>query len=696
MTASLAAILRPRSLAVIGVSSRTESLSGKLLSNLLAAGYRGAIYPVNPKAHEILGLRCFPSVSALPAPADLAIVMVPRDAVLAAVDECIAAGVKGLIVITAGFREGGECGAEAEQQLLARVRQAGVRMVGPNCMGVICTDDDVRMDASFTPAPARKGGVAFASHSGALGVAVLEEARDAGLGFSSFVSLGNSADVNVNDVLAAWEEYETARVIMLYLESLPEPRRFLELAARIGRRKPIVVFKGGRTAAGQRAASSHTGALAAGDAAVDAVLKQAGVLRARTLAEMFDLALALSRSPLPAGRRVAIITNAGGPAIAAADALAGEGLALASFAPATIEALASFLPAEAAVGNPVDMLPSATPDNFRQALELALADSGVDAALSITVTPVMVGPLQIAEGVAAAVRTAGKPVLGVFMTYSSFYRESLDIVGLPPVFRQPESAVLALAGMVRHAEHAAAPAVPALGAGARRSRVLADSRSGGARDLPPGEALAVLAEIGLAVAPWRIARTDADVAEAATQVGYPVVLKAFAPGLVHKSDVGAVALALADEREVAQALAAMRRRLAGAGIAPEGFLLQRHVAGGLEVILGIVRDAAVGSLVLAGLGGVAVEVWHDVSMRLAPVTEAIAAAMLDELRGAPLLGAFRGRPPADRDALVQAIVNLSELAAAHPEIIECDINPLLVFERSQGCVAVDVRMRVDA
>jgi acetyl coenzyme A synthetase (ADP forming)-like protein len=691
----LAAILRPRSLAVIGVSARAESLSGKLLSNLLAAGYRGEIYPVNPKASEILGLKCYPSAGALPAAPELAIVMVPRDGVLAAVDECVAAGVQGVVVITAGFREGGEAGAEAERRLLARVRQAGVRMVGPNCMGVICTDDDVRLDASFTPAPARPGSVAFASHSGALGVAVLEAARDAGLGFASFVSLGNSADVNVNDVLSAWEEDESVRVIMLYLEALPEPRRFLELAARIGRRKPIVVFKGGRTAAGQRAASSHTGALAAGDAAVDAVLKQAGVLRARTLAEMFDLALALSLAPLPAGRRVAIITNAGGPAIAAADALAGEGLTLATFAPATSAALASFLPAEAAVGNPVDMLPSATAENFRRALDLALADPGVDAALSLTVTPVMVGPRPVAEGIAAVARTA-KPVLSVFMTNSSFYRDSLTIAGLPPVFRAPEAAVAALGGMARQAERAAAPAAPALGIGARPSRGLAQARGHGGRDLPVGAALAVVEEVGIAVAPWRIVDAGADLVGAAAELGYPVVLKAVGPGLVHKSDVGAVALGLADERELAHAQESMARRLAAADIAPEAYLLQRHVRGGLEVILGIVRDPAVGSLVLAGLGGVAVEVWHDVSMRLAPVTEAIAAAMLDELHGAPLLGAFRGRPPADREALVQALVRVSELAAAHPEIAECDINPLLVFERGRGCVAVDVRMRVDA
>jgi acyl-CoA synthetase (NDP forming) len=692
---SLDAILRPRTLAVIGVSSRADSLSGRLLGNLFAAGYTGAVYPVNPKVPAVRSFRCYPSLKAIPDTPDLAVVMVPRDAVPATIDECLEAGVGGIVVITAGFREGGGAGAEVERRLLARVRAAGVRMIGPNCMGLINTDSDVRMDASFTPAPALPGAVAFASHSGALGVAMLEAARDVGLGFSHFVSLGNSADVDINDLLEVWERHDPTRVIMLYLESLPEPQRFLALAKRVGRSKPIVVFKGGRTAAGQRAASSHTGALAAGDTAVDALLRQAGVLRAGTLEELFDLALALSSAPPPRGRRVAVVTNAGGPAIAATDALSDHGLVLASLSPATDQALRGFLPAEAAVANPVDMLPSATPDNFRHAVELALADEGADAVLTITVTPIMVTPLAIAQGIAEVKAQGDKPLLSVFMTYPRFFSEARSIAGLPALFRYPEAAVAALAGLARHGERASAPPDEAP-ATAPRSAIIERALRRGPGYLPPGEAFGVLEEAGIPVAPWRVVPRRCELAAAAAALGYPVVLKAFGEQLIHKSEVGAVAIGLADQAALDREAEAMEGRLAAAGVRPEGFLVQGQVCGAREAILGVTRDPAVGPLVMLGLGGVAVEVWKDVSFRVAPIAGSDADAMFGELRGGRLLGAFRGRPACDIAALKQALVRLAALAAAHPEIAECDVNPLLVLDEGRGCVAVDVRIRVGA
>jgi acetyl coenzyme A synthetase (ADP forming)-like protein len=688
---SLEAILRPQSLAVVGASSRAESLSGRLLSNLRAAGYTGTVYPVNPRAETAGSFKCFPSLRAIPGALDLAVVMVPKDAVPETIDECLAVGVKGVVVITAGFREAGEAGAEVERRVLGRVRGAGVRMIGPNCMGLINTDADVRMDASFTPAPALPGTVAFASHSGALGVAVLEAAREVGLGFSQFVSLGNSADVDVNDLLEVWEHHAGTRVIMLYLESLSAPQRFLELASRIVRSKPVVVFKGGRTAAGARAASSHTGALASGDTAVDALLAQAGVVRARTLEEMFGLALAFSSASLPKGRRVAVVTNAGGPAIAATDALADHGLTLATFSLGTEQALRGFLPPEAAVGNPVDMLPSATPDNFRQAIELALADDGVDAALTITVTPIMVTPLQIAGGIAAARPPAQKPVLSVFMTASGFFPEARAIPGLPALYRYPEAAVEALAGLAAHAERVARPTAEGPAPVLPRSKII--ERAHGY--LSPHDAFELLEETGIPVAPWRVVAGRDDLASAGRDLGYPIVLKAFGEGLVHKSEAGAVAMGLADGTELMSAFGTMERRLAEGGIRAEGFLLQRQVCGGREAIVGITRDPAVGPLVMVGMGGVAVEVWKDVSFRVAPITTRDAEAMLSELKGARLLGPFRGRPAGDRAALIDALLRLAALAAAHPEIAECDINPLLVMDEGDGCVAVDVRVRVE-
>ena len=693
MSSSLDAILKPRSLAVIGVSSRAESLSGRLLGNLRAAGYTGAVYPINPKVSEAGSLRCYASLRALPLVPDLAVVMVPRDAVGATVEECLDVGVGGLVVITAGFRESGEEGAALERALLERVRGAGVRMVGPNCMGVINTDASVRLDASFTPAPARPGAVAFASHSGALGVAMLEAAREVGLGFSQFVSLGNSADVDVNDLLEAWERHEPTRVIMLYLESVPEPPRFLALARRIGRTKPIVVFKGGRTAAGQRAAASHTGALATGDTAADALLRQAGVLRAATLEEMFAKAQALAVGRRSHGRRVAIVTNAGGPAIAAADALADRGLTLARLAPATEAQLRTFLPPAAAVGDPVDMLPSATPDDFRRAVELVLADEGVDAALTITVTPITVTPPAIAAGIAAASNLNEKPLLSVLMTAPEFFPEARAVPGVPPLYRYPETAVAALGAVVRYGERAAAETgtEPVT---MERSGVIEHALARGPGYLPPNEAFAALAEAGIAVAPFRVVRDPDRLAEAAAELGFPVVLKAFGEALVHKSELGAVALGLGDAGALAAAVAAMASRLTAAGVHPDGYLLQRQIAGGREAILGVTRDPVIGPLVMAGLGGVAVEVWHDVAFRVAPIAEADARAMVAELRGAPLLGAFRGRPAGDVAALERALVRLAALAAAYPEIAECDVNPLLVLDQGQGCIAVDARIRL--
>ena len=689
---SLHRMLNPRSMAVLGVSSKAESLSGKLLENIFNAGFTGAVYPVNPKARAIRGYPCVPSVKEIGVPVDLAVVMVPRDAVLLGVDECLEVGVGGLVVITAGFREGGEAGLAAERAVVERVRRSGVRMIGPNCMGLLNTDPRVRLDATFSPAAALPGSVAFASHSGALGVAVLEMARVAGLGFSHFVSLGNSADVTVTDLLEAWEHHDATEVILLYLEALDDPRRFLEIASRVSRTKPIIAFKGGRTAAAQRAASSHTGAMAGGDTGAAALLAQAGVVRADTLEEMFDLALAFQRVPRPAGGRVAVVTNAGGPGIAAVDAIELGGLTMAELSPATTDTLRSFLAPEASVGNPVDMLPAATPENYRQAVELAVADEAVDAVMAIAVTPPLTGPFRVLEALTAAAAGSPKPVVTVFMTDPVFHQQVSGLPGHPPVFRYPEAAARTLAGLAgRAAQPHRAPAP--LPGGPLSGSLSAVAAGGFDGYLDQAKAFGVLEEIGIPVAPFRMAPA-AGVVVAAAAVGYPVVLKAVGEALVHKSELGAVAVGLTDEAALTSALTAMEARLAAAGVRAEGYMVQRFLSGGIEVILGVVRDPAVGPLVMCGLGGVAVEVWKDVSFRVAPVDVEEAAAMVAELRGAPLLGAFRGRHAADTEAFAHALARLSALAAAHPALAECDINPLLLFPSGQGCAAVDVRIRL--
>lgn len=685
MRRELSLLFAPGSLALVGVSSRAESLSGRLLANLARGGFPGPIFPVNPKASQIAGLPCYPTVASLPQVPDCAVVMVPREASLEAVEACLAKGIRALVLITAGFREGGAEGEALERAIVARVREAGAVMLGPNCMGVVNTDPAVRLDATFSPVAPRPGSVAFASHSGALGVAIFEQAQEVGLGISLFVSLGNSAVVNTCDALEVFAEDRRTKAVMLYLEAIEEPQRFLRIARELTRQKPVVVLKAGRTEAGQRAASSHTGALAAQDRAVEALLRQAGCVRATTLSEFVDLARTFERLPAPRGPRVAVLSNAGGPAIAACDALARSGLELAALTPETKEKLRSFLPPEASVANPVDMLPSARPEDFREGLRLLAADPQVDSVLTITVTP----PLAPAAEVARALASAQVPVpfLPTFMTSPAFYRESLEIPGLPPAFRFPEEAAAALA-----ARWQAARAAQRKIQEAPVFRPKSLPRTQGYLD--PVEAFALLTEAGIPVAPYAVASALQELPEKARELGYPVVLKAFGPELVHKSELAAVALDLRDEAALAAAASAMAERLAQAGITPRGFLLQRFFTGGRELICGVVRESGFGALVACGLGGVAVEVWQDVSFRLAPCSREDARAMLQELAGRKLLEAFRGQPPVDLEAAVEAIVRLGALAAGVPELVEADINPLLAFP--QGVVAVDVRVRLDA
>lgn len=684
MRAELSLLFSPRSLALVGVSSRMDSLSGRLLANLQRAGFAGKVFPVNPKAREIGGFACFPTVEEVPEVPDVGIIMVPRDASLAAVEACLAKGVKALILITAGFREGGEEGAQLERAIVARVREAGAVMLGPNCMGLVNTDPNVRLDATFSPVPPRVGGVAFASHSGALGVAMFEQALEVGLGISLFVSLGNAAVVTTADALEVFAQDPRTRAVMLYLEAIEEPERFLQVARRLSSEKPVLVLKAGRTQAGQKAASSHTGALAAQDRAVDALLKQAGCVRAPSLRQLLDWARTCERVPAPSGSRIAVVSNAGGPAIAACDALAAAGLDLATLSAATQEALRSFLPAEAAVGNPVDMLPSARPQDFQKALEVVSADPGVDAVITITVTPPLAPPLDVARSLAEA--EAAKPFLPVFMTSPDFYARALEVSQLPPVFRFPEEAVEAFS-VQRRAQQlrtllASSPPAPI--------RPPLPQQSG---FLPPDAAMTLVAAAGIPVAPWTAVRSLADLGAAAEKVGFPLVLKAFGEAIVHKTELAAVALNIQSQEQLVAKAQHMASRLQSQGHAPDGFLLQRFLPGGREVILGISRDPAVGPLVMCGLGGVAVEVWQDVTLRLAPCSAADAEAMVEELKGKALLGAFRGQPAVDRKALVDAIVRLSALACGVPELVECDINPLLAFP--DGVVAVDVRVRLE-
>jgi acetyl coenzyme A synthetase (ADP forming)-like protein len=694
-TRPLDPIFSPGSIAVVGASRRRDSLGFSLLHNLVVNEFTGAIYPVNPEARAIHSLKCYPNIQAIPDPVDLAVILVPRHKVQGVVEDCIAKEVRGLIVITAGFSEIGEEGAERERRLRELVRAAGIRMIGPNCMGVINTSPDVRLDATFSPTPAQPGAIGFVSQSGALGVAILNVAQDLGIGLTQFVSMGNKADVSGNDLLEHWEDDPATKVICMYLESFGNPRRFTEIAKRVTRKKPILVVKSGRTAEGARAASSHTGAMAGADVTVSALLDQCGVLRANTIEELFDVCRALVRCPLPDGNRVGIVTNAGGPAIMATDACVSVGLRMAELSDATRETLRGFLPAEASVNNPVDMIASADAPAYSRTLAAVLDDPGVDMALVINVTPVLASPHNILEVIGEVSRTRSKPVLAVMMATDEFYESVKHKRDLPPVYRFPEPAARVLLLLSRYGAWVRRPAEPSTPAfetdDAQVEEILGRCPDG---YLEPADAFRVLDLYGIPLARWRRVSSSEEAIAAAKEIGFPVVLKAVAPDLVHKSDVGAVRMDLRDEQDLAEALKEAADSVGRAGHRIEGWLVQEMAKGGHEVIFGITTDPRYGPLLMFGLGGKYVEVFQDVRFGVLPLGATDACDIVRGIRGFKLLEGVRGEAGADLDLLAEILLRLSQLAQRHPRIREVDINPFLAGPDRAHARAVDARIRV--
>ncbi|HTO76749.1 MAG TPA: GNAT family N-acetyltransferase [Thermoanaerobaculia bacterium] len=690
-TASMKRLFEPRSVAVVGASRQRGKVGSEILHNLVATRFRGRIYPVNPASARVAGRRSYPSVRAIPGPVDLAVLAIPAAAVEAAVDDCIARGVRALVIITAGFRETGAEGRQREAAILAKVRAAGIRMVGPNCMGLINTDPRVRLNATFSPVYPPEGRVGLASQSGALGIALLDEARRLNLGISTFVSVGNKADVSGNDLVQYWSEDPRTDVILYYLESFGSAGSFMRIARRVARRKPIVAVKAGRSRAGARAASSHTGALAESDAVVDALLRQAGIIRAATLEELFDVSTLLAHQPLPAGRRVAILTNSGGPAILAADACEAQGLTIAALPAATRAKLAAVLPREAGLGNPIDMLASASAAQYEKCLRLLLGEPAVDAVIVIFIPPLLTEAREVAAAIVKAARgNSRKPILATFLGEEG----ARPRLGSIPSYSFPERAATALARVAGYAEWrreppGKIPRFPDLQVARARALVEESMRRGGGW-LGPEATNELLASFGIAAAPIRTARSAAEASTAAAALGFPVVLKAVGPNIVHKTEIGAVRLGLGGEDAVRAAFEDLRARL---GPAMTEALVQKQVAGGIETIVGATSDPTFGPLVLYGSGGAFVELLADVAFRLAPLTDADATAMLEQVRGTARLRGFRGATPADETALKQLILRVSALIDACPQIREMDLNPVLVLPK--GAVAVDARVRVD-
>lgn len=694
-------ILKPASVAVVGASRSADTIGHQILANLIDHRFTGPVFPVNPKARSLHGVKAYPRIGEVPDPVDLAVISVPREHALQVVEECGAAGVKGVVVITAGFREVGAEGAALEDRLTAIVRGNGMRMVGPNCMGVLNTAEDVSMNATFAPGMPPGGRVAFMSQSGALGLSVLDYAREYGIGIAQFVSVGNKPDVSGNDLLEQWERDEGVDVILMYVENFGNPTKFRQLAERIAKRKPIVVLKSGRSRVGAKAASSHTGALAASDVAVDALLGQAGVLRATSIEELFDMAMAFTTQPAPRSRRTAVVTNSGGPGILAADAMEPQGLELVELRAETVERLRPLFPPEASLRNPLDMIASAQPSNYRSALTALLEDPGIDSVVSIFVPPLGVRQEDVAEAIVSVAEAhPAKPVLAVLMGRAGLPegRAELNAAGIP-AYIFPESAARALAALVRHREFAEREERPIERLAVDRERALGIVRRAtaeGRAKLDELEALDLLDAYGIPVAEAALA-ADAHAAVAAAQeIGFPVVIKVVSPEIVHKSDVGGVVVGVASaedvQREVDALFTRIRERQPDAHV--DGVLVQRMVAGGHETIVGITRDRMFGPLVMFGLGGIYVEALHDVVFRVAPIDDREAGGMVEGIRGARLLHGIRGQPPADRAALVDVLRRIAQLAADIPEIQELDINPLVALE--SGAVAADARVRVGA
>ncbi|MBI4516978.1 MAG: GNAT family N-acetyltransferase [Deltaproteobacteria bacterium] len=699
---SVRAFLSPRSVAVVGASRHPGTIGAALLSNLKRDGFTGPIYPVNPGAGEIAGLRCYPSVSAIDGPVDLAIIAVPAAAVEPAVADCARAGVRGVVVISSGFAEVSAAGRAAQQRLTELVRASGMRMVGPNCMGVLNTDPAISLNATFAPTWPPAGNIGMSSQSGALGLAILDYVHTRNLGVSTFVSVGNKADVSSNDLLAYWGEDPHTDVIVLYLESFGNPRKFARVAPELARRKPIVAVKSGRSVAGTRAASSHSAALANLDVAVDALFEQAGVIRTTTLEELFDVVTLLSTQPLPPGPRVGVVTNAGGPGILLADACEARGLKLPELTPETLATLRALLPPQAGLSNPIDLIASATPEQYERAIAAVGTDSNVDALIVVYIPPMLTRPEEVAAAIARAAGTvpASKPVLTVFISSRGVPAMlSGGPRGRLPSYSFPENAALALAAAHRYARWREFPIGTALklnpfAQSAIRAvidRVLA--QASGPVWLEPKDIATVLRAAGIAFAAAE-QTTAADAVVVAETLGYPLVAKAIAPGLIHKSDAGGVIMGLESAGDVARAVSLLSERMQAVGVPLEGVLLQRQVAGAIEALVGVTSDPVFGPLVVCGLGGVLVELLRDVSFRLTPVTDIDAFEMIGKLRASKLLDGYRGAPAGDRDALADVIQRISALVELVPELRELDLNPVKVLPCGQGAIAVDGRMRI--
>ncbi len=693
-------IMKPKSIAVVGASTKEHTIGSDIMKRLQEYKFNGNIYPVNPKGGIIEGLQAYTSVLEIPGEVDLAIIVVNAKFVLSTIDQCHEKGIKGLCIITAGFKETGAEGAEAEKQLLAKVREYGMRCVGPNCLGVVNTHPEIKMDGCFAESLPERGNIGFVSQSGALGGGILNILKDLNLGFAQFISIGNQADVNAETALEYWENEEDVEQILLYMESIQNPANFRKLASRISKKKPILALKAGRSAAGASAASSHTGSLAGADKAANALLNQSGVIREYSLKELFDTAKVFANCPIPKGDRVAIITNSGGPGIMATDAICEHGMQMAKITDETKAKLRSFLPSAASVKNPIDMIASAPIEHYKETLKTVIADENVDMIITIYLPFLGLKDIDVAKALMEIkAEHPEKPIIGVFMTKNDFFTKLSDMKVNMPFFMYAEEAADGLNRLNQQRLWMERPVGEVKSFDVDRERakqIIKGSLEEGRAQLTTRESIDVLDAYGIRVCKSGFATTEEEAVTIGNSIGYPVVMKMTSKTTSHKTDVGGVRVNIQSEEQLRAEYQDLIAKLEERGLLEglEGVIIQEMVKGNREMVCGIATDPQYGPMMMFGLGGVFIEVMKDVTFRIAPLTDVDAKEMIKSVKAYKLLEGARGTTPAQMEQIEETLLRLSQLVNDFKFIDELDINPLLISEKTGEGIAVDGRIKV--
>ena len=689
----------PKSIAVIGASRREGKVGHSVLKNLLQHGYPGKIYPINPKAEEILKIKTYPTVLAVKAKIDLAVVAIPSPFVPSILKDCVKAQVNSVVIISAGFKESGKQGSQLERELVGTIKNSGIRVLGPNCIGVIDTASS--LNASFAAGMPSRGNIAFFSQSGALCTAILDWALEEDVGFSKFISLGNKADIDEVDLLLTLADDQETKVILGYLEGVSNGTRFMEVAREVSRKKPVIIIKSGRTQAGARAASSHTGTLTGLDTAYEAAFRQCGIIRAETVQTLFDYAIVFAHQPLPRGPNLAILTNAGGPGIIAADAVENSILQMASFRENTISKLRKELPSNASIYNPVDVIGDAGADLYEKAMKTIVNDPGVDS-LTVILAPQAMTKIKETAEVISKISSAvsDKPIVSSFMGRLEV-KQGIRILrsGKIPNYSYPERTISALEAMVKYRKWKETPSGKILSFEVNKKKaekIFTKAKEKSEANLTTEETREVLSAYGFSLPQRIVTETSREAISAANSLGYPVVMKIVSPDILHKSDVGGVKVGITEKSQVARSfedlISNAKRFMPEALIL--GVTVEEMIAPGKEVVLGSSRDPSFGPLLMFGLGGIYVEVLKDVSFRIAPLTFNEAELMIKEIRSYPILKGVRGEKPSDLIAVRESLLRLSQLVIDFSEILEIDINPLMVLPAGKGAVVIDSRLTI--